>query len=91
VKKYELAREEKVNKMLLLWEEECKINSPYYNIHELAKMYGIKRIPKIEKVIEKLREIGYKASRTHFDPLSVKTNATVRDIIYVSKENSSYI
>ena len=87
---YMLAKKDKVMKMLEIWWEESQINAPYYNIHELARMYGIRRIPKIKEIINQLRDIGYKASRTHFDPLSVKTNATVRDIIYVSKGNSSY-
>ncbi|HEC96112.1 MAG TPA: hypothetical protein ENI59_00345 [Euryarchaeota archaeon] len=81
----------KLEKMLEIWHNEGKINAPYYNIHELAKMYNIKQTPKINKIVDTLRDMGYEASRTHFDPLCIKTNAPIKDIIYASRENSPCI
>jgi len=80
----------KIEKMLEIWVKEGRINTPYYNIHELARKYNIKQTPKIDKIVNTLKEMGYEASRTHFDPLCIKTNAPVKDIIYASKGNIPY-
>ncbi|KAM6415197.1 LOW QUALITY PROTEIN: TRMT1-like protein [Rhynochetos jubatus] len=45
----------------------------YYNIHR----HSIKgmNMPKLNKFLDYLFEAGYKVSRTHFDPMGVRTNA----------------
>ncbi|NWR53849.1 TRM1L protein, partial [Bucorvus abyssinicus] len=45
----------------------------YYNIHR----HSIKgmNMPKLNKFLNYLSEAGYKVSRTHFDPMGVRTNA----------------
>ncbi|NXH14267.1 TRM1L protein, partial [Bucco capensis] len=45
----------------------------YYNIHR----HSIKgmNMPKLNKFLNYLSEAGYRASRTHFDPMGVRTNA----------------
>jgi tRNA (guanine26-N2/guanine27-N2)-dimethyltransferase len=51
----------------------------YYNIHKLAK--DIKESSRgIMEIIEDLRESGFMASRTHFSPVSIKTNATAENL-----------
>lgn len=50
-----------------------------YNIHDIARGLGIK-IPKMDLIIEKLRENGFLASRTHYSGFCIKTNANTKDI-----------
>lgn len=58
--------------------EEC--DAPYaYNVQEIARRLGV-QTPKVSKVVEKLREVGYKASKTHFSGLCIKTNAGAEDV-----------
>ncbi len=64
--------EKRVCKTML---EEAEITTPfYYNLHEFCSALKINP-PKIERVIENLKALGFKASRTHFDALGIKTNA----------------
>ncbi len=59
-------------KILNIIKEESKINIPfYYNTHKIYKG----NVPKVEDIIERLRKEGYVASRTHFDPNGIRTNA----------------
>ncbi|XP_013922247.1 PREDICTED: TRMT1-like protein [Thamnophis sirtalis] len=45
----------------------------YYNIHR----HSIKgmNMPKLNKFLQSLFEAGYRVSRTHFDPMGIRTNA----------------
>lgn len=61
---------------------EIEITMPYYNISALTKIYK-KESRQIKKVIDELKEKGYKASRTHFDNHGLKTNAPYKEIINV--------
>jgi len=54
--------------------DELKIKEPYYDLHFFGKKYKIK-IPKTNKVIEKLKEKGYKATKTLLCGHALKTNA----------------
>jgi tRNA (guanine26-N2/guanine27-N2)-dimethyltransferase len=46
----------------------------YYNVHLLAKR--IKATPRdMETILNRLRDSGYASSRTHFSPVSIKTEA----------------
>jgi len=50
----------------------------YYNIHKLSQELKISNIPKIEKVLNIIKEKGFKASRTHFDFVSIKTDLNIK-------------
>ncbi len=52
----------------------------YYNLHKLAKRHSI-QIPKMKFVLSCLREKGYLANRTHFNRFSIKTNASLKEIL----------
>jgi len=67
---------EKLDKILNLMIGEISLPF-YYNLHKLAKTRKNVSIPKINYLIEKLKEKGYKAERTHFSPQSLKTNAPI--------------
>lgn len=83
--KYHLSKETK--KILQTMCKESKINLPYtFNLHSLSKKFKIKLI-RTERLIGLLNEKGFKASRTHFNPLSIRTNASVKEIVEVIKQN----
>ncbi len=51
----------------------------YYDLHYLYKKTG-KRPDKMDKTMERLREKGFRVSRTHFCPTALKTNASFEEI-----------
>lgn len=62
----------------------------FYDIHELTHIYKTK-IPKTEELIKRLGDIGFNASATHFSPVSVKTNATIKDVAKVFRWIKNYL
>lgn len=46
----------------------------FYDTHKMAKIFE-KPAPRIEKLIDKLKAKGYNASRTHFKPEGIRTDA----------------
>ena len=75
----DLPQEVATEKILNLLYGEC--HSPfYYNIHNLAKESKT-HVPKMEALLQCLNEKGFLATRTHFSPISVKTNAPKKEII----------
>ncbi|MET1100921.1 MAG: tRNA (guanine(10)-N(2))-dimethyltransferase [Pyrodictiaceae archaeon] len=69
-----LSNRERTVKLLSLLLDECKLVKPYVRIDKLCSRLRI-NMPKIALVVEELRKRGYEASRTHFDPRAIKTNA----------------
>ncbi len=63
--------------------EEAKVRTPfYYRIEYAASALG-RNMPRMESLIEKLIEEGYSASRTHFEPTGIRTNAPPRDFLRI--------
>jgi tRNA (guanine26-N2/guanine27-N2)-dimethyltransferase len=56
----------------------------YYDLHMIARSLKTSS-PKIEKVIAKLQAKGFEASRTHFCPTALKTNADINEIAELLK------
>ncbi|WP_297514299.1 tRNA (guanine(10)-N(2))-dimethyltransferase [Thermococcus sp.] len=54
----------------------------HYDTHALARRNGLE-VRKVNDVIERLRELGYRASRTHFSPTAVKTDAPFEVVLDV--------
>ncbi|MDI6737665.1 MAG: tRNA (guanine(26)-N(2))-dimethyltransferase [Nanoarchaeota archaeon] len=62
-------------------QEESKIAVPWhFDSHRLAKLAG-KPALKHDMLIAGIQAKGFKASRTHFKPEGIKTDASVKDII----------
>ncbi len=70
----------KINKILNLVLEEINMPISYINIHKLSQELSLHAVPKMDEVINLLQEQGYKASRTHFDFTSIKTNMELESI-----------
>ncbi|KAI8518299.1 TRMT1-like protein [Branchiostoma belcheri] len=59
----------------------------YYNIHRhCAKS---KDSPKMQKVLQYMQKEGYRASRTHFDPIAIRTDANLLQLKAVLQKYSS--
>lgn len=56
--------------------EEINMPPSYYNIHKLCQELKSPFVPKIDDVIATINKNGFSISRTHFDYLAIKTNAT---------------
>ena len=68
----------KLDKLLTMLIEET--DTPfYYDTHKVAKELKIE-LKTIEHIIENLKKQGYHATRTHFSPTSIKTDANIKDI-----------
>lgn len=75
-------------KFLSVIKEESKINTiGFYDIPKICKRYKIKRIPKKELIIRKIKDKGYKASETHFSGSGIRSNVPIKELIKVIKKN----
>jgi len=54
----------------------------HYDTHALARKNNL-QVKKVSDVIERLDELGYSASRTHFSPTAIKTNAPFEVVLDV--------
>ncbi|WP_456422535.1 tRNA (guanine(10)-N(2))-dimethyltransferase [Thermococcus sp.] len=54
----------------------------HYDTHALARRNNL-QVKKVSDVIERLDELGYSASRTHFSPTAIKTNAPFEVVLDV--------
>ena len=63
-----------LKKMLELWKEESTLTPFFYRTDLFSSKFRISQ-PKISTLIQYLKERGFKASRTHFSPYGVKTDA----------------
>ncbi|MBW2999845.1 tRNA (guanine(26)-N(2))-dimethyltransferase [Candidatus Woesearchaeota archaeon] len=65
---------------------ECKLDKPgFYDIHKICKKLKIKSIPKFEKIIEKIKDKGFKAARSHFNPYGIRSNIAEKELVKVIK------
>ena len=62
--------------------EESKINS--FGFYDLAT-FKLKQVPKISDVIAALQKKSALASRTHFSPTGIRTNATKEEFLKILK------
>ncbi|MFH1065397.1 MAG: hypothetical protein V1734_02730 [Nanoarchaeota archaeon] len=62
-------------------QQESGINVPWhFDTHRISKAYG-KTSVKHEHILTSLQNKGFKASRTHFKPEGIKTDAGIKDIV----------
>lgn len=51
----------------------------YYETHYLAKKFSRPKVMKIDYCLDKLSKLNFKASKTHFSPNGIKTDATIKE------------
>ncbi len=70
-----------LGRMLSLMEGEIGMPPYYYNVHDLCKMRKCVSVPKMDAMLASLGQKGFTARRTHFSPVSIKTDAPYREIL----------
>ncbi len=79
-----LGTKRRLERMLEVWKEEASAPPLYYSSDEIAKALKLSP-PPLQIIIQKLRDEGYKATRTHFAPAAFKTDADIESIKEVFK------
>ncbi len=82
-KRRDYSEKEEIAEMLSMMENEVGMPPYYYNIHAICKIRRLGQLPPMEKIMERLRKKGYKAHRTHFSDVSIKSDAPYGEIIGV--------
>ncbi|MFX1420604.1 MAG: tRNA (guanine(10)-N(2))-dimethyltransferase [Promethearchaeota archaeon] len=80
IKNIESPNKKRIQKLLTYALEETNMPASYYNIHKLCQNLKLASVPKIEDIINAIKEMGYKCSRTHFDFLSIKSDLELSQI-----------
>ncbi len=70
----------RINKVLNFALDELNMPISYYNIHKLCQNLKLQNVPKIDVILNSIKQKGFVASRTHFDPLAIKTNMDIDSI-----------
>ncbi|NPA47529.1 MAG: tRNA (guanine(10)-N(2))-dimethyltransferase [Thermococci archaeon] len=52
----------------------------FYDTHSLAREFGT-QVPKVSTLIERLRELGFEATKTHLSPTAFKTTGGLADVM----------
>ena len=73
-----LGKARALDTLLTLCMEELETAS-FYDYHALSKFWGVSP-PPIGRVLERLREEGFRATRTHFSGTGIKTDAPLKII-----------
>ncbi|MFH1399611.1 MAG: tRNA (guanine(10)-N(2))-dimethyltransferase [Candidatus Woesearchaeota archaeon] len=55
----------------------------FYDIHAIVKRYKLKSIPKTKELLEKIESMGFAAAPTHFAPNTIRTNATLEQLLEI--------
>ena len=84
-----LETKKRIKKLLTTLSEEASVCSSciFYRLDSIASAH-VPRIPKISTVIDVLRGMGYLASRTHFHPMGIRTNAPYDSVVEALKSSS---
>ncbi|MHA1751857.1 MAG: tRNA (guanine(10)-N(2))-dimethyltransferase [Candidatus Helarchaeota archaeon] len=85
IKNIELTNKKKIELFFSTLLAESEMPPTYYNIHKICKNIKISA-PKLESIINKLHESNFIASRTHFCPICIKTDANINLIIKTIKD-----
>jgi tRNA (guanine26-N2/guanine27-N2)-dimethyltransferase len=78
--KFNFKNKNRIRKILKFALNEINMPISYFNVHKLCQQVKLSHIPKLDNLINLIKENGYKASRTHFDFLSIKTNMRIDDL-----------
>ena len=85
--KFNFKNKNRIRKVLKFALNEINMPISYYNIHKISQQLKLSSIPKLEDIIKLIEENGYKASRTHFDFISIKTDMKIDELKKILKQN----
>jgi len=69
------ADKERLGGFIALLQGEVGLPQYYYNMHELSRLQGIQPVKKMADALKSITDTGFIARRTHFSPVSIKTDA----------------
>jgi tRNA (guanine26-N2/guanine27-N2)-dimethyltransferase len=72
--KFDYVNKKKIDKILTLIQNEIDMPISYLNIHKLCQKLKLSNVPRMDKILDLIKERDFKASRTHFDFTSIKTD-----------------
>jgi len=79
--------EENTKKILEVLLEEDSINTPFFfDVHRISKKMKIKNLPRFERIMEKIRQKKFLASRSQFNKFGIKTNMPIKEFIGYCKK-----
>ena len=88
--KFNFNNKNRLRKILKFALDEIDMPISYYNIHKISQHLKLSFIPKLEDIIKMIEEKGYKASRTHFDFISIKTDIKIDELKKILKQNEKW-
>lgn len=74
-----LGTAKRLDKFLGLWKNEANLPPFFYDINEIARLTKTQPKP-LQSIIERLKDIGFSASGTHFSPNGFKTDADFKEV-----------
>jgi len=79
----QLCKDEKTKKFLATIYEESKISAMgFYDIPQMCKKEKIE-VPGFDYLFERIRKSGYAASRTHFEPMGIKSRISEEKLVKI--------
>ncbi|MFX0011003.1 MAG: hypothetical protein ACFE9R_11860, partial [Candidatus Hermodarchaeota archaeon] len=78
----------RIQKILKFALSEIDMPISYYNIHKISQQLKLPFIPKLKDIITLIKENGFKASRTHFDFIAIKTDMKINRLKEVLIKNN---
>ncbi len=75
----------RIRKILGLLKNEAEAPVTYYVLEKLCSAFSLP-VPSVHRVLEALREDGFQACLTHFDPGGIKSDVSAGRIVEILKE-----
>ncbi len=75
------ADRDRISALLRLMEGEWGLPPYYYDVHAMCKLKRLHNVPPMDEVLASLSAGGHRAARTHFSPISVKTDAPLSSVL----------
>lgn len=74
-------------KFLKIIKGESVINTiGFYDIHKIVKRNKIKNIPRKLELIKRIKQLGYKAGETHFNPEAIRSDIPLKKLLGLFKQ-----
>jgi tRNA (guanine26-N2/guanine27-N2)-dimethyltransferase len=69
----------RAKRLLSLWQEEVDLPPLFVATDSVASRLGV-QVPRMSRLVEELRTMGYSAGRAHTNPVGVKTDAPMEEL-----------
>jgi tRNA (guanine26-N2/guanine27-N2)-dimethyltransferase len=79
--KRDYADKAEIGRMLAEMRNETGMPPYYFNVHALCKLARSVSVPPLDAVLRRLESGGFRAHRTHFSPISIKTDAPAAAVL----------